>query len=290
MESLQSERGREINHADVRRYWNENADLWTELSRAGYDTFRDTLNTPAFFEMLPEIDGLSGLDVGCGEGHNTRLLVERGARVTAIDVSDVFLEHARDSEEREPLHIEYLGASALRLPFSSAAFDFVTGIMSFMDIPETDRALAEIYRVLKPAGFLQFSIIHPCFKTSRRRRLHDENGSTYAVEVSDYFQTLHGDVVELLFSGVPPEVRDGLPTFKVPRFTRTLSQWLNLVMEKGFLLERVEEPRPSDEVVREHPKLRVAQVVACFLHVRARKPERGPGLMTNVQGQNEANV
>lgn len=141
-----------------------------------------------------------------------------------------------------------------------------------MDIPETDRALVEVCRVLKPGGFLPFSITHPCFKTSRRRRLHDEDGLTYAVEVSDYFRTLRGHVVELLFSYVPAEIRESLPTFKVPRFTRTLSQWLNLVMEKGFLLERVEEPRPSDEVVREHPELRVAQMVACFLHVRARKP------------------
>jgi ubiquinone/menaquinone biosynthesis C-methylase UbiE len=272
MESLQSERGRQMDHADVRRCWNENADLWTELSQAGYDTFRDYLNTPAFFEMLPDVDGLSGLDVGCGEGHNTRLLAERGARVTAIDVSDVFLGHARHSEEREPLDIGYLAASALRLPFAGGTFDFVTGIMSFMDIPETGRALAEVYRVLRPGGFLQFSITHPCFKMSRRRRLRDENSATYAVEVSDYFRTLRGDVVELLFSGVPPEMRETLPTFKVPRFTQTMSQWLNLVMERGFLLERVEEPRPSDEVVREHPELWVAQVVACFLHVRARKP------------------
>ena len=279
-----------MDHSLVRRCWNENADLWTELSQAGYDTFRDYLKAPAFFELLPDVEGFLGLDVGCGDGHNTRLLAERGARVTAIDISDVFLGHARHSEEREPLGIGYLGATALRLPFAGGTFDFVTGIMSFMDIPETDRALAEVYRVLKPGGFLQFSIIHPCFKTSRRRRLRDENGSTYAVEVSDYFRTLRGDVVELLFSGVPPEIREGLPAFKMPRFTRTLSQWLNLVMEKGFLLERVEEPRPSDEVVREHPELRVAQVVASFLHVRARKGDRGTGRLTDVQGENEDNV
>jgi SAM-dependent methyltransferase len=279
-----------MDHSLVRRYWNENADLWTLLSRAGYDVYRDCLNTPAFFAMLPEVDGLSGLDVGCGEGHNTRLLAERGAQVTAIDISDVFLGHAQHSEEREPLGIGYLGASALRLPFADATFDFVTGIMSFMDIPSTDCVLAEVYRALKPGGFLQFSITHPCFKTSRRRRLRGESGSTYAIEVSDYFRTLRGDVVELVFSGVPREIREGLPTFKVPRFTRTLSQWLNMAIEKGFLLERVEEPRPSDEVVGEHPELRVAQLVGCFLHVRGRKPDKRPGPMTNVQGQNEASV
>jgi hypothetical protein len=162
--------------------------------------------------------------------------------------------------------------------------------MSFMDIAQMDCALAEAHRVLRPRGFLQFSITHPCFKTSRRRRLRDENGSTYAIEVSDYFRNLRGDVVELLFSGGPPEIIESLPTFKVPRFTRTLSQWLNIVIGEGFLLERVEEPRPSDDIVREHPELRVAQLIACFLHVRARKPDRGAGRMANVQREGEGNV
>src|SRR5918997_1164239 len=76
-----------MDHEEVGRFWDENAETWTRLARAGYDVYRDGLNTPAFFEMLPEVDGLSGLDVGCGEGHNTRLVAERGARVAAIDVS-----------------------------------------------------------------------------------------------------------------------------------------------------------------------------------------------------------
>ena len=53
-----------MDHEEVGRYWNENADVWTELVRAGYDHYRDGLNTPAFFEMLPEVEGLYGLDVG----------------------------------------------------------------------------------------------------------------------------------------------------------------------------------------------------------------------------------
>ena len=53
----------------VGRLWNENADAWTHLARAGYDIYRDYLNTPAFMEMLPDVEGLFGLDIACGEGH-----------------------------------------------------------------------------------------------------------------------------------------------------------------------------------------------------------------------------
>jgi hypothetical protein len=65
--------------------------------------------------------------------------------------------------------------------------------------------------------------------------------------------------------------------FKTPRFTRTLSQWLNVLLETGFLLECVGEPRPSDETVLECPNIQDAQVVAYFLHVRVRKPTEGHG-------------
>ena len=266
-----------MEHREAGRYWNENAEAWTKLARAGYDVYRDYLNTPAFFAMLPDVSGLAGLDIGCGEGHNTRLLAQRGAAVTAIDISQVFTWQARQLEAQQSLGIRYLNASAVELPFRDAAFDFATGFMSFMDIPETDRVLAEAQRVLKPGGFLQFSITHPCFDTPHRRNLRDAQGRTYAIEVGDYFRNVQGELDEWLFSAAPPEAKAGLPLFKVPRFNRTLSQWLNLLIELGFVLERIEEPRPSDETLQACPLLQDAQVVAYFLHVRVRKRGTGCG-------------
>jgi len=238
----------------------------------GYDVYRDYLNTPAFFAMLPNVGGLSGLDIGCGEGHNTRLLARSGARMTAVDIAEVFIGHAKEAETNEHLRIDYRIASAVELPFADSTFDFATGFMSFMDVPETDRVLAEAFRVLKPGGFLQISIAHPCFDTPHRRNLRDSNKKTYAIEVGDYFRGRDGEIDEWLFKAAPLEVKHGLRKFRIPRFSRTLSQWLNLVIESGFLLERIEEPRPSDETVAACPDLQDAQVVSYFLHLRVRKP------------------
>ena len=69
--------------SDVAACWEANAETWTRHARAGYDLYRDAQNTPAFFTHLPDIDGLDGLDIGCGEGSNTRKLAEAGASVTA---------------------------------------------------------------------------------------------------------------------------------------------------------------------------------------------------------------
>jgi len=274
-----------MNHKEAGQYWNGNAEAWTKLARSGYDVYRDYLNTPAFFEMLPDIDGCAGLDIGCGEGSNTRLLAKRGARIAAVDVADAFVRHAMEMERSEPLGILYSVASAVELPFANETFDFATGLMSFMDIPEIERVVAEAHRVLKRGGFLQFSITHPCFDTPHRRNLRDERRMTYAIEVGDYFRNLNGEITEWLFKAAPMAVKAGLKKFKTPRFTRTLSQWLNLLIDAGFVLERVAEPRPTDETVRACPAVQDAQVVAYFLHIRVRKPIAATRLKSTELGE-----
>ena len=263
-----------MDHREAGALWDENAETWTHLARAGYDVYRDYLNTPAFLAMLPDVQGLQGLDIGCGEGSNTRRVAERGAQMQAIDISDVFIRHAREAERLAPLGIMYQVASAVKLPFPESHFDFATAFMSLMDVPETERVIAEAFRILKPGGFLQFSITHPCFDTPYRRNCRAE-GRTYAIEIGDYFRRLEGEISEWIFRAEPRDWKFRLRPFRIPRFTRTLSTWLNWLLDAGFVIERLGEPRPSNEVVRAQPRLQDAQIVAYFLHVRVRKPTTG---------------
>jgi len=122
-----------MNESDVKKYWEENAETWTILSRKGYDVYRDHVNTPAFLRMLPDVKGLEGLDVGCGEGHNTRIITEKGALMTGIDISEKFIKHAQQKENKDPLNIKYLVGSGLNLPFGNNIFDFCISTMALMD-------------------------------------------------------------------------------------------------------------------------------------------------------------
>jgi SAM-dependent methyltransferase len=253
-------------------HWEKNAEAWTVLSRQGYDIYRDGLNTPAFLAALPDIAGLTGLDVGCGEGHNTRLLAARGARLVGVDISPAFIRFAAAAQPGTGRPIRYSIGSALALPFTSGAFDFATAFMSLMDLPDQAAAFDEIFRVLRPGGFLQFSITHPCFTTPYRRQLRSPDGPAYAVEVGRYFDRPDGRIDRWTFSAAPPDLRSSYPPFEVPIFHRTLSEWIMTILRAGFTLEHIAEPSADEAAVRSFPALQDTQITAYFLHLRCRKP------------------
>jgi hypothetical protein len=62
--------------------------------------------------------------------------------------------------------------------------------------------------------------------------------------------------------------------FKIPSFTRTLSDWLNLLIEKGFILEEFCEPYADDETLKKYPQEYDSRVIPYFLIIRCRKPNK----------------
>ena len=264
-------RGPAMDHVEVGRYWDRNADAWVALSRAGYDVYRDLVNTPAFLAMLPDVTGASGLDLGCGEGHNTRRLAERGARMTAIDIAGRFVAAAVAEERRQSLWVWYVRASAASLPFGHEAFDFATAFMSLMDMPDVEVVLAEVYRVLRPGGFLQLSIEHPCTATPNSGWITDAGGDRVGWVIDGYFNQ-EPYISTWLFSAAPEDTRRGLPPLQIPRFPRTLSRWLNTIVSAGLVVEAAGEPCADDAAIARYPKLAGTRTAPLFLHLRCRKP------------------
>ena len=258
-----------MDESAVRQYWERNAPTWTRLSRSGYDVCRDHQTSPAFFEMLPDVSGLTGLDIGCGEGYNTRRLAARGARVVALDIAPSFLRAAARHEESRGIH--YLLASGLRLPFRPWSFDFVTAFMSLMDVAAPEVVLPEVARMLKPGGFLQFSILHPCFCPMHRRIIRNEAGKVVAVEVARYFERVDGEIERWIFNAAPAEAIVGLEPFAIPRFHRTLADWLNAIAASGLRVEHCVEPSADPQTAAARiPGLEDTMVAPNFLLMRCR--------------------
>ena len=88
------------------------------------------------------------LDACCGTGDLALAGAAEGGRVTGLDFSERMLERAR----RKSPSVEWVAGDAVALPFADASFDAATVGFGVRNIPELERALAELRRVLRPGG------------------------------------------------------------------------------------------------------------------------------------------
>lgn len=258
----------EITEEEIVRYWDDNADSWTEQVRKGQDAYREFFNNPAFFKFIGNLGGKIVLDIGCGEGYNTRILARKGARIVGVDISGKMVKLARQMEQKEPLGIRYEVASFSNLSlFDDASFDVVVSSMALMDGPDYEGVIREIFGVLRKRGKLFFSINHPCFYTKGFGWIKDNNGNPIKITASHYFD--HESKIERWRF---KEVSNDIKPFAVPHFHRLLSDYLNALIGAGFTLKRIEEPRPTQQICKKHPWLRKwRDHAAMFLYVHAVK-------------------
>ena len=88
------------------------------------------------------------LDLAAGTGSSSVAFLKNGAHVIASDFSEGMLAVGR---KRHP-ELEFVFADATNLPFKNAEFNAVTISFGLRNVVDVDKALAEMYRVVKPGG------------------------------------------------------------------------------------------------------------------------------------------
>lgn len=191
--------------------------------------------------------------------------------MTGLDIAPTFIRYARETEMQAPLGIDYILGDGQCIDFPEANFDFITAFMSMMDMADQRQVLKGIHYVLKPGGFLQFSILHPCFMPPTRRNIRNEAGERVAVEIADYFDESDSRIERWIFSSIPQTERAMLTPFAIPRFHRTLSTWVSMIVGAGLTIEAFGEPTAAPELARAEPVVADTRIAPIFLHIRARK-------------------
>jgi len=160
--------------ADVRSlgssgFWNEN--------QPGFRFSAAPIGSPEFFGQveqhryqlephIPKIvafkewSGRDVLEVGCGIATDGVAFARAGARYVGVDVSEVPLRLARRRFDLEGLEGCFASASATGLPFDDEIFDLVYSHGVLHHIHETEAAIAEIRRVLRPGGIALVMLYH----------------------------------------------------------------------------------------------------------------------------------
>ncbi|WP_163322366.1 class I SAM-dependent methyltransferase [Draconibacterium mangrovi] len=110
----------------------------------------DAIEKKLLVEALQKVPKGKMLELGCGTGHWTELFVNMDFDVIATDISDAMLCQAIEKN----LDAEVLNADAGDLPFKNESFDVVASVTMMEFVTSKDVVLNEIYRVLKPGGYL----------------------------------------------------------------------------------------------------------------------------------------
>lgn len=111
------------------------------------------LNKPLLSKFMSEdLNGKDVLDIATGSGLFAVSFAERGANVTAIDLTKYAVLETKTNFELRNLKGNIMQMDAQRMTFQDKSFDFVNAWGCLMHMPDTEGAIKEIYRVLRPSG------------------------------------------------------------------------------------------------------------------------------------------
>lgn len=110
------------------------------------------------------------LDAACGEGYGSAHLALRAHSVSAVDVSDAAIRHARERYDSE--NLEFRVADCCALPFADDQFDCIVSFETLEHLEDQEGMLKEFRRVLEPGGVLLISSPDKAVYTDR---YHNEN-------------------------------------------------------------------------------------------------------------------
>jgi len=126
-----------------------------QYKRSKQTPWRTHIECYTLLESIGNVNGLSVLDVACGEGFYTRLLRRQGAvKVTGVDLSEEMVALARKQEAEQSLGIDYVVGDGRDLPFDGEC-DLVVAayLLNYAENRDELSAMCDsIARCLKPGG------------------------------------------------------------------------------------------------------------------------------------------
>lgn len=185
--------------------------------------------------ILPELADKRVLDLGCGYGWHCIYAAEQGAKaVTGLDISEKMLEKAR--EKTEDKRIEYIRGSIEEAKFPKNSFDVVLSSLALHYVEDFASVVDHVWECLRDNGEFVFTVEHPIFTAQGSQDWHyDRDGSIMHFPVDNY---CYEGYREATFLGE-----------KVVKYHRTITTYIETLLNKGFTILHVKEPQPPEHMM-----------------------------------------
>lgn len=239
---------------DNQKFFNDYIDM-----RENQFNANDLLEIPMIKSMLPDLQGKSVLDLGCGSGGMSKYFVEKGAsRVLALDISKNMIMLAKETNSDDKIEFKVL--SMEQISKIKEKFDVVFSSLAFHYVEDFQKLIKDISKLLKPNGMLLFSQEHPVataviLQGAMKNKI-DINGKKYFL-LSDY----NNNGKRLLNWNV-----DG-----VIKYHRNFTCIINSLINAGLNIVELQESQPFEKAVEKVEKYKYQKDKPYFLFVKAIK-------------------
>ena len=208
-------------------------------------------------KILPDFCGKRVLDLGCGYGWHCKYAADHGAfSVLGTDISKKMLAKAQAINSAPQINYQCIAMEDLSFP--ERTFDVILSSLAFHYIEDFEPLVVNISKWLKQGGTLVFSVEHPVFTSyGTQDWYYDSNGEILHFPVDNYY---YEGRREAIFLGEP-----------VIKYHRTLTTYLNTLLQNGFELQHIIEPQPPEDML-ELDGMKDEMRRPMMLLVKARKP------------------
>jgi SAM-dependent methyltransferase len=242
--------------------WNEVAHIF--YGAAALPQYGPLAQTEDDLHLIGNLKGKAVLELGCGSGHSICYLakVKAAEELWGVDLSQEQIRFARELFAKENIKAQLLLASMDENPgIPETHFDLVVSIYSLGWTPDLSCTLSLVYSYLKPGGLFIFSWEHPMYQCIN---YHDDIG---------------GFVFTRPYQKEGPEIDPSWKGVEIVLHPRTLSSYLNGIIESGLVLEKVIESKPNISLAQEQDyaankwySVPRAQLIPTTFIVKAHKP------------------
>lgn len=208
-------------------------------------------------KLLPDFAGRRVLDIGCGFGWHCIYAAGQGASyVLGTDISEKMLDAARAKTDFENVEYKQIAMEDLECPPDS--FDVVISSLAFHYTPDFEVICKQIRNCLVTGGEFVFSVEHPVFTSYGTQDWYsDHEGERTHWPVDNYFYEGKRDA---LFLGE-----------HVIKYHKTMTTYLNTLLQSGFMITGIVEPRPAEHLLESVPGMKDELRRPMMLLVSAKK-------------------